>query len=127
MIRYAYRAAVVRVIDGDTVILDLDLGFYVTVRMSCRLLGINAIELHAPGGREARDYLVSLLPVGVTVDVVSVKPDKYAGRFDGIVLAFGVDVGVAMVAAGFALPWDGLGARPVPTWPPVVTAPVVAG
>lgn len=85
---YTRRASVVRVIDGDTAVLDVDLGFYLTCRMSCRLYGINAPELHAPDpapGEAARDRLAELLPAGQTVAVWSVKPDKYAGRFDGVV------------------------------------------
>jgi micrococcal nuclease len=43
---YEYKAKVARWIDGDTVIVDIDLGFYVTVQQKIRLLRINAPELH---------------------------------------------------------------------------------
>lgn len=42
---YRYRAALVRVVDGDTVDLDVDLGFHVRVRERFRLYGINAPEV----------------------------------------------------------------------------------
>lgn len=42
---YEYRAKCVRVIDGDTVDLDVDLGFYMRVHRRFRLLGINTPEL----------------------------------------------------------------------------------
>lgn len=115
---YDYRATVVRVIDGDTVIVDVDLGFYMVARMSCRLTGINARELHDAGGAAARDYLAGLLPVGISALVSSVKPDKYAGRFDGIVYNdVPVSVNAQMITAGYAASWDGHGTAPVPPWP----------
>jgi micrococcal nuclease len=115
---YIYRAIVVRVIDGDTAILDVDLGFYTTVRMSCRLVGINCREHDQPGGKEATAYTASLLPIGTEVVVTSVIPDKFAGRFDGhIELPDGRDVADVLVRAGFAAQWDGRGPRPVPPWP----------
>jgi endonuclease YncB( thermonuclease family) len=77
---YEYKATVVRVIDGDTVLLDLDLGFYMIARMSCRLAGLNSIELSQPGGSAAKTHLASLLPAGAALAVTSVKADKYAGR-----------------------------------------------
>lgn len=43
---WTYRATVVRWIDGDTVVLDIDLGFRVTIRETCRLRGINTPETH---------------------------------------------------------------------------------
>jgi micrococcal nuclease len=115
---YQYRATVVRVLDGDTVLLDVDLGFYVTVRQSCRLMGINARELHDIGGPEARDHLLGLLPVKASVNLESVKPDKFAGRFDGLIFVLpGVSVNQFMVKDGYAATWDGTGTRPVPPWP----------
>lgn len=121
---WRFLATVVRVIDGDTVIVDMDLGFYVRVRLSCRLAGVNAIELAAPGGREAREHLATLLPEGASVVIDSVKVDKYAGRFDGrIVLADGVDVATKVLAAGYAVRWDGRGKAPVPPWPIPTGAP----
>lgn len=117
---YEYRAFVVRVIDGDTVIMDVDLGFYTYSRMSCRLYGINAIELNQPGGSAAHTHLAGLLPEGKGVIVKSVKPDKYAGRFDAIVLVIDpvlIIINDQMVSDGYAAAWDGKGPRPVPPWP----------
>jgi micrococcal nuclease len=45
---YVYRLkALVRVIDGDTVDLDLDLGFSLTLRQRVRLYGVDAPELRS--------------------------------------------------------------------------------
>lgn len=53
-------AAVVRVVDGDTFDLDLDLGFYTTLRVRVRLADIDTWEVYGrnahPLGPEARDF-----------------------------------------------------------------------
>jgi micrococcal nuclease len=41
---YTYKAKVVRVIDGDTLDCDIDLGFHIVVRKRVRLDGIDAPE-----------------------------------------------------------------------------------
>lgn len=68
---YRYRAHVVRVVDGDTLDVNIDLGFHVEFRARVRLAGYNAPELHgltAVDGKAARDALVDLL--GRVEDVV---------------------------------------------------------
>lgn len=119
---YVRSAAVVRVIDGDTFVADVDLGFFVTVRMSCRVAGINAAEHDQPGGPEARTGLASVLRLGA-VSVRSVRSDKYAGRFDADVAVTAPegqvwDVAGWLVGQGLAVRWDGTGPRPPVAWPP---------
>lgn len=107
-----------RVIDGDTIALDVDLGFRTWRRGSFRLVGINARELHSPGGPEARDNLTALLPVGTAVTLTSVKPDKFSERYDAMVaLPDGSDLGALLVSTSWAAPWDGRGSAVVPMWP----------
>jgi micrococcal nuclease len=85
---YEYRATLLRVIDGDTVHLALDLGFDVTLNVTGRLHGINTPEMNTPEGRAARDYLDGLInPYGPTlrsaqllVRTVKDKREKY-GRY----------------------------------------------
>lgn len=114
-----YPGTVVRVVDADTVNLVVDLGFGVDMRLSCRLAGINAIELSDPGGEEGRAFLAGLLPVGAVVPVLSVAVDKFANRFDGkITLPDGRDAATVVVDAGFAVWWNGKGKKPAPPWPP---------
>lgn len=123
---YTRAATVVRVIDGDTFLADVDLGFYVTVRMSCRLAGINAPEHNEPGGGEARTALATVLAKGA-VTVGSVRVDKYAGRFDAIVTVTEPlgrpdrqmwHVNQWLVEQGYAVPWSGVGPKPTVPWPP---------
>lgn len=105
MDNYERRAVIVRVIDGDTVIVDVDNGFWQTIRMSCRLFGINAPELNTEEGKASRLFLFNLLQVGTSVLIKSIQPDKYSGRFDGVIVSGGVDVNALMVERGFAQPY----------------------
>lgn len=63
---YEYSASVLRVVDGDTVHLAVDLGFDVTHRVTARLSGINAPEKGTPEGRLAADWLTRLVAFAVT-------------------------------------------------------------
>lgn len=82
---YEYAAEVIRVVDGDTAWLRVDLGFTVHVDVNFRLLGINAPEIvgaQRAAGAAAKQHLVDLLAQG-TLTIRSEKPlktDKY-GRW----------------------------------------------
>lgn len=58
---YEYKAEVIRVIDGDTVHLMVDLGMDVNVACKCRLWGINAPEMNTQEGKDAKAFLTALL------------------------------------------------------------------
>ena len=62
---YTYKASVTRVVDGDTVIVDIDLGFGVWLReQSVRLAKINAPEMKVTtrlAGIAAKDFLSKLI------------------------------------------------------------------
>jgi len=113
---YIYSATVLNTHDGDTATMVVALGFDVTIRLKCRLSGLNARELASPGGPEARDHLAQMLAAG-PVTVESVHWDQFGGRFDAVVYAGGVNVCAQMIADGYASPWNGRGPRPVPPWP----------
>ena len=80
---YEYQAEVVRIIDGDTIVLKIDLGFKLFWKVSCRLNGINCPELRSKDAQEriaakaAKDFTSSELPIGSIVLVYSVELDKY--------------------------------------------------
>ena len=116
---FQYPARVVRVVDGDTVILDVDLGFHLWLQnQSFRLLGLNAREKAETGGAEAKAHLTSLLPAGLSIRVTSVKVDKYGGRYDGeILFADGSSLNQQLLHDGWAAAWMGAGTKPVPPWP----------
>jgi micrococcal nuclease len=109
-VNYNYNAKVGKVIDGDSVILLVDVGFRLSIEMNIRLTGINAPELNSVDdkerfvARQAKEYLQSLLPVGSKVVIKTSKPrkDKFGKWQAEIVNNFGVNVGEALVAEKLA-------------------------
>lgn len=82
---YIYRASVVRVVDGDTIVVDLDLGLRHFVRNEhIRLYGINACEINTETGKTSRDRLIELVEgKEIFVRTIRDKDDKY-GRLLGV-------------------------------------------
>ena len=66
---YTYEALVERIVDGDTVILTVRVGFYIlSERQKFRLNGINAPELPSPEGQAAKAALAEFLKIpGVVI------------------------------------------------------------
>lgn len=112
--RYCYLATVLSVTDGDTVVLQIDLGFRASFVTPVRLFGVNAPELFSGGpeerrrGAAAKAFLQTLLAdCGNTVHIRTHKDsrDKY-GRYlaqlfhpvtgDGLI--------ETMIRAGHAVP-----------------------
>ena len=58
---YKYRARLVRCVDGDTADLDVDLGFYLTARIRCRLTGVDTPERGKANFKEATEMLEDLI------------------------------------------------------------------
>jgi micrococcal nuclease len=105
---YTYKATVIRVIDGDTIWCDIDLGFYMTARMPVRLAHINTPELNQAGGQDAKEHLKVLL-AGGKVLLRTYKPrDKY-GRYLADVLVDYVNINYQMIADGHAVAYEGSG------------------
>jgi micrococcal nuclease len=77
----AYPAVVVRVIDGDTIVLNN--GTHI------RLAGIDAPELHQPYGPEARQELERIC-LHSPVDVLPIDKDRYKRTIAWIELDFNV-------------------------------------
>lgn len=124
MTTWECRGTVLRVHDGDTPFMDLDLGFDIWRRnIGIRLavspsLWINAIELGQPGGAEARDALLSVLPVDSVWTVRSFGWDKYGDRADAdIYRPDGSSIATWLVDNGWAVGYNGKGTAPIPPWP----------
>jgi micrococcal nuclease len=59
---FYYKAFCTRVVDGDTLICDIDLGFYTILKdQRIRLYDIDTPERHDPGFEEARTALARKL------------------------------------------------------------------
>jgi micrococcal nuclease len=83
---WIYDATVIRVIDGDTIDMDLDCGFRIHHITRVRLYGIDTPEVSTVEGREVRDWLRDQLPEGtpLTVRTIKDRTDKY-GRWLGVI------------------------------------------
>lgn len=77
---YTYRATVVRWVDGDTVDLDVDLGFHLHTHDRFRLLGVDTPERGREGYDEATAFAEGMAPVGSEVTVTTTKTDSF-GRY----------------------------------------------
>lgn len=84
---YEYRAKVLRVIDGDTIDVELDLGFKIKVFQRLRFAGINAPEtrtldlLEKAEGFKAKQYVIDKIDeAGGYVVVRTNKTGKF-GRY----------------------------------------------
>ena len=80
---YQYEAQVLRVIDGDTLDLFIDLGFKVGFNTRIRMIGIDTPEKWHPYGKVVKAYLKQELE-GNTIFLDVTKKDKY-GRYLGVV------------------------------------------
>ena len=80
---YQYEAQVIKVIDGDTLDLFIDLGFKVGFNTRIRMIGIDTPEKWHPYGKVVRAYLQQELE-GKKIFLDVTKKDKY-GRYLGVV------------------------------------------
>lgn len=118
---YEYAGTIIKVIDGDTVDVDIDLGMDVHIKQRLRIMGIDAPEINAAGtaGEESRDWLRRYLLRGDTVIIRTVKDrrEKY-GRYLASIQAaptawegvMPIDIGTELINAGHAVAYTG-GAR----------------
>lgn len=100
---YEYNASLIRIVDGDTLWLRVDLGFRMFAEMSFRMLGINAPELSTPEGAPAREHLTQLVSaLGASFPIKTTKPDKY-GRWL-VTIPYGTTtINQQMIDDGFAV------------------------
>ena len=100
---YNYSATLVRCIDGDSVVLDVDLGFKLHRQHDSYRLGrIDAPEMSTEAGPSSRDALVAMLALSSSLMVTTSTADKY-GRGLVELFADGVNLNDRMVAEGFAV------------------------
>lgn len=113
-----YAATVVRVIDGDTVLVNVDAWQatpFALIRL--RIAGIDTPESHKPPakckaevlkGQAAAAFGKSLAKPGDRVSFMFLRPDKYGGRIDAsVALPSGQDWATAMLSGGYAVPYKG--------------------
>lgn len=113
---YEYKAKLVKVVDGDTIDIDIDLGFHLCIRQRCRLRGVDCPEKKGAtkeAGLAAQAFTATWLGRLGTLLIRSSKPyadDKY-GRY--LVEVFDPSVGNtastslnnALLVEGHAVPF----------------------
>ena len=100
-----YPAAIVRVIDGDTVLARISLGMNVQITQRVRLAGIDAPENHTLAGRLATAYTQQrLLHQTVELEIGSRVFDKY-GRVLATVWHDGENFNDQLMQNGHAVPY----------------------
>jgi micrococcal nuclease len=115
---YEYRVKqVIKVVDGDTIDVDIDLGFSISYTQRVRLAGIDSPESRTLDkaekalGLESKKHLAELLKSAKQIVIRTEKPDsteKY-GRILGWLFIDGAteSVNASLVASGYA--WDYMG------------------
>ena len=115
---YIYRIkSVGRVVDGDTIDADIDLGFDISLTKRIRLAGIDTPESRTRDlaekalGLDAKNWLKHRLEDAEDIIIRTQLPDsteKY-GRIIGQLYINGEDASLnnQMITEGYALPYDG--------------------
>ncbi len=117
----AYMAQVVRVVDGDTIVANVEVWPRVLIKTSVRLAGVDTPESSRRFakcdeervlGVKAKQYVRDLIKPGDPIIVVNPKLGKYAGRVVADIkyqqfFANYADLAELLKTAGFARPYDG--------------------
>ncbi|MEK7172611.1 MAG: thermonuclease family protein [Patescibacteria group bacterium] len=77
--QFIFSAKLLKVVDGDTVSLDADLGFYVRAQIIVRLAGLDVPPANTEAGKKATDFITARL-LQSHIIVESKRKDKY-GRY----------------------------------------------
>ena len=110
---YTYKAYVRSIYDGDTIRVDIDLGFGVILSdQSLRLLGLDTPEIRGEErthGLISRNFVVERIPVGSYITITTVKDRKEKfGRYLATVF-YGDDMknlNEELLQSGMAKPYE---------------------
>lgn len=112
---YEYNVKeVVKVVDGDTLDVLIDVGFSVFLKQRVRLKGVNTPEIHfannteKQSGEAAKTYVLTWLSENSKLQIKTYKDDKY-GRLlaDLISVNTNQSLNDALIQTGHAVPYDG--------------------
>ncbi len=113
---YQYKAKVIKIIDGDTIDVDIDLGFSVILaKQRIRLHGIDTPEFRTRNKEEkvrgllSKEFVISKSPVGSYIRLVSHGKGKF-GRILGELYELDndlVSINQQMCDEAYAVPYFG--------------------
>jgi endonuclease YncB( thermonuclease family) len=106
------EAELLKVVDGDTIVVRAKLWPTLVTETHVRLKGIDAPELrgHCPAERQLAEKarrFVAKQTAGRPLRLLDVQQDKYGGRVVARVEAAGHDLGRQLLKAGLARKYDG--------------------
>ena len=100
---YQYKAKILKVLDGDTVDIDLDLGFNIVLsNQRVRMAGIDTPESRTTDKEEkirgnlSKKKLAEKLPVGSYVKIETQKSDNNDDKFGRILAIFILEDGTSL-------------------------------
>lgn len=109
---YLYKANLIKVVDGDTLDVEIDLGFNTFIKERVRILGIDSAESRTSNeaektwGLAAKARLAELVPEHFVIRTEYDPYGKY-GRVLASVLVGDVNVGNVLIEEKLAIPYDG--------------------
>lgn len=74
---FTYKGHVDRVIDGDTLLVNIDLGFDTVIRQRIRLRGVDTPEIDFDEGKKARSFVNRVLGKSDCIVIKTYKTDLY--------------------------------------------------
>ena len=115
---YQYKAIITKVIDGDTVDVDIDLGFEVWLRnQRIRLYGIDTPESRTSDkvekvfGNLAKSKILEFCPIGASI-ILQTKTDDSRGKYGRIlgelITEDGLNVNQYMIDNNYAVAYFGM-------------------
>ena len=114
---YEYKATVKRIIDGDSLVLDIDLGFYMFMNETkIRLYGLDTPEMNSEDpllrlqAIMATRYLYDNLQVGekVTIKTVLDKREKYGRLLATVFTKEGLNINEGLIQNKLAVSYHNL-------------------
>ena len=111
---YEYNCKIVRVIDGDSIIIDIDLGFSHWIHNeSIRLYGVDTPECRTRDAEEkaagllAKEFVEEALHVGGTYTLTTKEKGKFGRYLGTIYLTEETSINAALVKERLAVPYFG--------------------
>ena len=109
---YRFRILSYRIIDGDSIVADLDLGLGITTTENIRLADIDAPEIRTKdlyekeAGIKAKNWLIDNMDNAeqLVLETLQFNRGRY-GRLIGYVIADGVNLNTRMLSEGLAVPY----------------------
>jgi micrococcal nuclease len=102
---YKYSAKLIKLVDGDTVDLLVDLGFHIQTKIRFRLANIDAPERGQLGYTQTNSRLAELIS-DTEILVESIKTEKY-GRWLGVLYVNDININNVLLNENLAKEYKG--------------------